>query len=247
MVRSILGEQIDIHTGGPEHIAVHHNNEIAQSEAATGKRPFARFWLHRAWIQFESGKMAKSEGNVVYLSDVIARGFDPLVYRYWLLTAHYRTPANFTWKALEGARNALQNLLKRKKELGSGSGTTPVKYRKRFHERVNDDLDTPGALAVMWEMLKDATLKSEDVRAGLLDMDMVFGLGLGEEREFTGITVAEEVPLFDLPSDVRALMEEREKARVTKNWQKADTLRAQIESAGFTVKDSDSSTRIFKK
>src|SRR3989338_8901866 len=111
MIRSTLGEQIDIHTGGIEHISIHHNNEIAQSESATGKKPFSRFWLHRAHIQLEGAKIAKSEGNVVYLADVLERGFHPLALRYLFLGAHYRTPSNFTWEALAAAQTAYGKLL----------------------------------------------------------------------------------------------------------------------------------------
>ncbi|OGG45539.1 cysteine--tRNA ligase [Candidatus Kaiserbacteria bacterium RIFCSPHIGHO2_01_FULL_50_13] len=249
MIRSILGEKIDIHTGGPEHIAVHHNNEIAQSEAVTGKRPFARFWLHRAWIQLENAKIAKSEGSVIYLSDIVSRGLDPLVYRYWLLTAHYRTPANFTWEALEAAQNALQHLVRALKTQKTDThGAPPVAYTKRFHERINDDLDTPGALAVMWEMVKDTTLKVEDVLAGLYDMDRVLGLGLkNADKTFASSMLAEEITLTELPENVRKLVAEREGARAIKNWQKADDLRAQIEAAGYSIKDTDTSPQIFKK
>ena len=248
MIRAILGERIDIHTGGPEHVAVHHNNEIAQSEAVTGKSPFVRFWLHRAWIQLGGAKLAKSEGNVVYLSTIVERGFDPLVYRYWLLGAKYRTPANFSWEALLAAKNAFQNLLQRKRELGEVDGEAPASYLTRFHERINDDLDTPGALGVMWDMLKDTTLKSEHVAAGLQKMDAVFGLALYEEnRKVAGIHLDEEMPVSALPLEIQKDVAEREEARKNKDWKRADEAGARIKKAGYIIKDGPTGPRLFKK
>ncbi len=239
MINACLGKQIDIHTGGIEHIPVHHNNEIAQSESATGKKPFVRFWMHRALLQFAGGKMAKSEGNVVYLSNIAERGFDPLSFRYLLLGAHYRTPANFTWEALEAAQNAYQNLLQRMKDLRRpGMGVIPQTYRTRFLERINDDLDTPGALATLWEMVKDQTLAPEDIAAGAIDFDRVLGLRLGESiQRLIGITLRETIALQDAPIEIRTLVAERENARKEKDWGRADELRAQISAEGYAVED----------
>src|SRR3989344_4405713 len=157
MIRSTLGEQIDIHTGGIEHIQVHHNNEIAQSEAVTGRYPLSRFWMHRAHIQIEGAKIAKSEGNTVYLSGIVERGFHPLALRYLFLTSHYRSTTNFSWKALEGAQTSFLRLRSLADSLPKG-GVPPESYRARAHQRINDDLDISGALAVIWEMIKDKTL-----------------------------------------------------------------------------------------
>lgn len=250
MVRAILGEQIDIHTGGIEHIPVHHNNEIAQSEASSGKKPFSRFWLHRAHLQLEGGKMAKSEGNVVYLSDIIEKGFAPMAFRYLLLGAHYRQPSNFTWEALEAAQSAFLRLRKLVDTLPEG-GNVPADYKNRFSERVFDDVDTAGALAVLWEMTKDKDLAEKNLRAGILDFDRVFGLGLDEEdtdartrweKEF-GV----EVSSADVPANIQDLLAKREAARAEKKWADADEFRSQIEHAGYVIEDTEDGPRVVKK
>jgi cysteinyl-tRNA synthetase len=235
MIRSILGEQIDIHTGGPEHVAIHHNNEIAQSEAASGKSPFARYWLHRAHIQLEGHKIAKSLGNTVYLKDVIDRGFDPLALRYWFLTAHYRSHANFTWEALGGAATALRRLHQTFSAIADTNGAIPRLWQSKFHERINDDLDTPGAIAVMWEMLKDEKVAPADKKATLLDFDRVLGIGLVGHSGATAISI---------PGDVQKLVEEREVARKEKKWKRADELRAKIKAKGFEIEDAKNGARL---
>lgn len=178
LVIKLLGEQIDIHTGGIEHIPVHHNNEVAQSEAVTGKEPFANYWLHRAHLQISGEKIAKSEGNVVYLSQIIERGFSPLAFRYFLLLSHYRTPTNFTWEALEAAQNALKRLKGLVSGLIMGEGSPDPAYKAKFIEKLENDLNTPQALAVVWALVKDKEIKPEDKLATLLDFDNVLGLDL---------------------------------------------------------------------
>src|SRR3989344_1393757 len=179
MIIKILGEQIDIHTGGIEHIPVHHNNEIAQSEAVTGKDPFSQFWLHRAHLQISGEKIAKSEGNVVYLSEIINKGFSPLAYRYFLFLAHYRTPVNFSWEALEAASNALQRLYKIVDAWRpQAGGTIDESYKAKFREKLDNDLNTPQAVAVVWGLVKDSQVSPEDKLATIRDFDKVLGLGL---------------------------------------------------------------------
>ncbi|MBI4087915.1 cysteine--tRNA ligase [Candidatus Kaiserbacteria bacterium] len=251
MIRATLGQQIDIHTGGVEHIAVHHNNEIAQSESATGKKPLSRFWMHRAHIRFEGGKMAKSEGNVIYLSDIVERGFHPLALRYLFLTAHYRTPSSFSWEALEAAQKAFSKLVALRLSLKDAkSGTTPREWRKKFLARINDDLDTPGALALLWGMTKDKHLAPGDLLAGLLDFDAIFGLGLDEPNE-TGMKLAqadmrEAIPVETLPETIRAFVREREEARKKKDWTRADELRVLIESEGYAIKDMPEGSHLYR-
>ncbi len=252
MIRATLGTQIDIHTGGIEHIPVHHNNEIAQSESATGKRPLARFWLHRAHLQLEGAKIAKSEGNVVYLSDLIERGYHPLALRYLLLGAHYRTNSNFTWEALGAAQTALSKLLAlRLSHKDTTAGAVSQHWQKPFMQRINDDLDTAGALAVLWDMTKDASLSPSVFLATLFDMDKVLGLRLEEPddaaKKLASTEMREEVAVGALPDDIQAFLKERDLARAEKNWQRADELRAQIEAAGYTVEDTGSSSRILKQ
>ena len=250
MIRSILGEQIDIHTGGIEHIPVHHNNEIAQSEAATGKKPFSRFWLHRAHLQLEGAKIAKSDGNTIYLSDIIEKGFHPMAFRYLLLGAHYRSPSNFTWDALQASQSAFLRLRNLIDTLPEGD-TVPVDYKNRFQERINDDLDTPGALAVLWEMVKDNDLAEKNLRAGILDFDRVLGLGLGTpdeqanemcEKEFGSV-----MQMSDVPDDIKILLSEREAARAEKKWDVADVARTKIENAGYVIEDTTDGPRVVKK
>lgn len=238
MARSILGEEIDIHTGGIEHIPVHHNNEIAQSEATTGKK-FSRFWLHRAHIKIDGAKIAKSEGNTIFLKDVVERGYHPAALRYLFLGAHYRTPANFTWEALEAASTALIRLTAFVHET-SVSDNPPEEYRVRFLERMNDDLDTPGAVAVLWEMVKDATLSPSAIRGGLIEADRILGLGL------SNISRPEEKVIMPqkLPKDLKTLFKEREAARKEKNWKRADELRELFTSRKYKLIDSDTGTTI---
>lgn len=247
MIHALLGEPIDIHTGGIEHVPVHHNNEIAQSEAGFGTT-LSRFWLHRAHIQIEGSKIAKSVGNVLYLSDIRDKGYDPLVLRYLFLTAHYRFPSNFSWEAVLNARNALRNLKQRLQDLGKpGSAVFPEKYKKRFVERINDDVDTPGALAVVWDMVRDTTLSSEEIVAGVLDADRVLGLDLAHtKRDVMGITLREVVHIDNMPEDMRALVYEREEARQKKDWARADALRDELATQGFELKDSAEGLTIFR-
>ena len=250
MIRTILGERIDIHTGGIEHIAIHHNNEIAQSETATGKRPFVRFWMHRAHIQFEGGKMAKSEGNIVYLSDILERGYHPLSVRYLFMGAHYRTPANFMWEALDAAQTSFLKL-RRLVDAEKGSGEVVPEWQKKLHERFNDDLDTPGALGILWEMVKDRGLSGADIRAGILEADKIFGLSL-EKPDPLATTLYQKtfgvpVDIKDLPERVRTLIDAREAARKEKNWQHADSLRKDLQKMGYSIEDTSEGPRLFKK
>ncbi len=177
MIRALLGDEIDIHTGGIEHIPVHHNNEIAQSESVTGKT-LARFWLHRAHLQISGEKIAKSEGNIVYLSHIIEKGFSPLAFRYFLLNSTYRTPTNFTWEGLEASSNALKKLKDTMSKIYSDKGKVDAGYKAQFIEKLENDLNTPQALAVLWTLVKDGGVSPEDKYATLLDFDKVLGLEL---------------------------------------------------------------------
>lgn len=251
MIRGVLGAQIDIHTGGIEHIAVHHNNEIAQSECATGKRPLARFWLHRAHLQLEGAKIAKSEGNVIYLADIVERGFHPLALRYLLLTSHYRTSANFTWEALGAAQTAYGKLLALRLSCETPAPAPSPAWIARFRERMHEDLDTPGALAALWEMTKDETLAPGVLLATLLEFDKVLGLGLSEpDAAATALAAAhdrEYLALESLPQEVQALISERGEARQKKEYTLADSLRFKIEEAGYGLEDGEHGPRVFRR
>jgi cysteinyl-tRNA synthetase len=253
MINSTLGKQIDIHTGGIEHIPVHHNNEIAQSEAATGKHPLSRFWMHRAHLQLEGSKFAKSEDRVVYLSEILERGFHPMALRYLFLGAHYRTSSNFSWEALEASQNAFLKLRRYADSLqDTAMGIPPIEYQKRWQERLNDDLDTPGALAVLWEMLRDEKqLTPEDLKAGILDIDRALGLGLDKDdpkasalwSKLFGVLVDSDA----IPERVNDLLVAREAARNERDWQRADALRKEIESLGYTIEDGADGANLFRR
>ena len=251
MARVCLGEQIDIHTGGIEHIAIHHNNEIAQSEAATGKKPFSRFWIHRAHLQMEGNKLAKSTGNVAYLSDIIERGYHPMAFRYLVLGAHYRSNSNFTWDALEAAQSALVRLVAFYLEHHTDEeADVPAKWQYDFDHRMNDDLDTPGAFATVWAMIKDDSYTLAEKCAALRTVDAVTGLTITSPDEVLEALakkeIRTEIPIGQLPDTVRSLVTERETARGDKNWTRSDELRADIIKQGYLLEDKKDGVKIFK-
>ena len=233
MAMKELGPTLDLHTGGSDLIFPHHTNEIAQSESATGK-PFVHYWIHGGFMNVSDEKMAKSKKNFLKLADLLEQAVSPLGFRYWLLTAHYRVPINFTVEAVKAAQTALIRLMQFVSTAPEG-GAVNVPYQKRFKEIVNDDFDMPRATALVWELLKDASLNNADKRATLLDFDRVFGLKLG-----TVPRMEEEA----IPEEVRALAEAREEARRGKDWKKADALRAEIGARGFAVKDTDTGFKL---
>jgi cysteinyl-tRNA synthetase len=228
MSMKYLGETIDIHTGGIDHIPIHHTNEMAQSEAATGK-PFVRYWFHNAFLLVEGKKMSKSKGNFFRRQDVLDRGFELLDLRYLFLTAHYRSEMNFTWEALEGARVALgklrQEVLAWKEENKEG-GEQSQAYLDKFTKAVASDLDIPKAMVVLWRLVKDAKLSPADKLATLLKFDLVMGLGLGG------------VEPIRIPDEVQGMLEKRENFRKQGKWQEADKVRAKIEKRGFLIEDT---------
>lgn len=229
-----LGEQFDLHTGGIDHIPVHHTNEIAQSESATGKKPFVKYWMHHEHIDIGGAKMAKSDDNFTKLGTVIEKGISPLTYRLWLLMGHYRTKMNFNWDALEGTETALKRLYALYKELGSDVGVVHPEYKNKFFEHISDDLDTPGAIALMWELTKNETISPADKKATINDFDKVLGLGL------------EALVADIIPSHVQDLVDEREEARLSKNFVLSDELRTKINELGFEVKDSEGGQKVSK-
>mgnify|MGYP001569686537 CR=1 FL=1 len=180
-----LGEQIDIHTGGEDHLSIHHPNEIAQSEGATGKVPFSKFWLHCAFLMVDGTKMSKSLGNYYTIQDVLNKGVDPIALRYLYLGAHYKKPMNFTWQELESASKGLKRLQSLVISLQSSARTTLSReknekvneYRNKFNKAINDDLNTSKAMAVMFEMLK-SNIPSEDKYDLAISFDEVLGLNL---------------------------------------------------------------------
>lgn len=251
MIRATLGEQIDIHTGGIEHIPIHHNNEIAQSEAATGKRPLSRFWLHRAHIQIDGGKIAKSKGKAIYLADVVEKGFHPIALRYLFLGAHYRTSMNFTWDSLTAAQNAYARLVATRLSLTTEPGEIAESYRARFNERINDDLDTAGAIAVLWEMLKDDTLSDASRLTTLLDFDRVLGLNLAiPDSQALTLAKAESKDYLkpeEYSEQITDILKRRDEARAEKKWTTADALRDELDVLGLGVEDAQSGAKVYRK
>ncbi len=239
MSRALLGVQIDIHTGGIEHISVHHNNEIAQSECSSGVSPFVKYWLHAGHLKVDGEKMSKSLGNVLYLSDLQEKSFDALDFRYLLLGAHYKSELNFTWEALESAKRSRHKIL-RFVEAVPEIGEPNQKYKESFISNINDDLNTAKALASLWVMLKDNSIRDTDKLAALLDFDKVLAIGVREYYEKSKNTSS------FVPRDVKKLAEERQKARSEKNWQEADMLREKILKSGYKVIDKKDGFRLEK-
>ena len=226
-----LGQPFDIHCGGIDNLPIHHENEIAQTEAATNQ-PLAHYWVHGEFLLINSGRMGKSEGNAYTVGDLIAKKFDPLAFRYLCLGTHYRQKLNFTWEGLEGASQALKKLQ---------STTRRIKYHvsrielntqypilNTFTLALEDDLNTPQALAIMWDMLK-SDLSDEEKGGTLVKMDEVLGLGLAS-------IIGQAI---EVPPNIMKLAEERSRARGAKDWKKSDELREQIEAAVWRIEDKN--------
>ncbi len=231
-----LGEEIDIHTGGVDNIFPHHENEIAQSEGATGKQ-FVKYWMHNEWVLVDQKKMAKSEKNFYTLRDLIDRNVDPVAYRFWLLMANYRTRVNFVWDALGGAETALKRLHSLYLGLGEKIGKPDKEYQKKFKDFVQDDLDTPRGLTVLWDVLKNEDISNADKKATILDFDKVLGLG------FENLKAAEEIVV---PEEIKKLVAARSEARKNKDFKKSDDLRKEINNLGYEVKDTAEGQKVSK-
>ena len=233
MAQEYLGDFFDIHCGGEDHIPVHHTNEIAQTEARVGTR-LANFWMHGYFLLLNDAKMAKSAGEFLRLESLIARGYDPLVYRYLCLTAHYRTQMSFSWEAMDAAATALDRMRNGVFALPSDPNAAPdAAYLDRFTAEVNDDLNVPRALAVAWEVLR-GDLAPAVKRATLLRFDEVLGLRLAQWQP------AQD----DVPPDVAAIAEARAAARTAKRWADADRLRAELAGLGWEMEDQPAGYRL---
>ncbi len=238
MAMNTLGDTVDIHCGGIDHVAVHHTNEIAQSEAATEKQ-FVRYWLHGEFLTIAQNKMAKSGGNFLTLENIKTKGINPLAYRYLCLGAHYRSPLSFSWESLTAAQEGLNNLYDKMAELQkplipmrlSKEPESAGVYRQKFLSVINDDLNTAQGLAVVWEVIK-SNLDDASKRDLLIWFDEVLGLRLSDIKTIT------------IPTKVNKLVKDREKARVEQEWTKADNLRREIEKFGFKVEDSDTGPQV---
>ncbi len=238
MSSKYLGERFDIHTGGIDHIPIHHTNEIAQSEAAFGHE-WVNYWLHSEFLVIGEGeKMSKSLGNFITLQTLIDKGYDPAEYRYYLLGAHYKKQLAFTLEALDGAKSAMKKLATKIGELKESEA--PVSepnslLLNEFHEAINDDLNTPRALAVLWKVVDSEDLRPGEKLSLIDEFDRVLALGLSE--------IETEV----IPKEVSELANQRDQARRDKDWKKADELRELISEKGYEVLDERDGYKIRKK
>ena len=246
MAMATLGKQIDIHTGGEDLLPTHHNAEIAQSEAVTGKQ-YVKYWLHSAFITIDNTKISKSLGNSITLRHLTDRGFSADDYRYWLLTSHYRTPINFSWDALKAAKQALFRLKRHMYEDYKRKVAIPDQsYLDTFYDHLANDLDTASAIAVLWEVVKDSTLNDKTKAGTLVAMDEVLQIGLSEPQT-EGVRQLGVVSVSDLPAEVQALIDEREAARIARNWAEADKLREALKIKGYLVEDSQNGPKVTKQ
>ncbi|MFA6077663.1 MAG: cysteine--tRNA ligase [Candidatus Paceibacterota bacterium] len=238
MSMKYLGNHFDIHTGGVDHISVHHTNEIAQSEAATGEH-LANYWMHSAFLSIDGQKMSKSIGNFTTLTDIEKSGISPLAFRYFLLGTNYRMPLNFTWSALSGAEKALLGIY-REASLFPKGGTVDEDFSSRFKDVINNDFNTPQALALIFELLR-SPLPPETKFATLLEFDKVLGLDIENSQVVTTI------PDEEVPIPVKNLIDEREIARAKKDFERSDLIRTEIAKLGYLVDDSAEGPKVTKK
>ncbi len=242
MSAKYLGTLFDIHCGGEDHIAVHHTNEIAQTEAAYGTR-LANYWLHGFFLQLGEEKMAKSSGEFLQLRLLVDKGYDPLAYRYFCLGGHYRTQLKFSWESLTAAQKALENLRAEvgRLVLAAGGGEEPegpaaAAWREKFKAAVNDDLNMPQALAVLWDLLKDDAATAGDRLSLVREFDAVLGLRLIDLPSGN-----------EIPPALAALLERRKQARAGKQWAESDRLRDEMAAHGYIVEDGPGGQRLRKK
>lgn len=247
MSMKFLSEQLDIHCGGVDHINVHHTNEIAQSEAATGKK-FFNYWMHGAFLNIAGGKkMAKSEENFLTLENAfVKKGIGPLVFRYACLQTHYRKPMEYSEEAMKNTQEGLKKLFGRinfltwyKKYEDLIKEDINLEYKNKFIQAVNNDLDMPGALAVLNDFISFSKNSDKGVISTIIDFDKVIGLGIEK--------IVREAADIKLPLNIQELKQEREKARDEKNFEESDRLRKEIESMGYVVEDTKEGMRVFKK
>lgn len=240
MGQKYLGEQFDIHTGGIDLIPTHHENEIAQSKGRCGKIP-ANYWMHGEYLLIDGGKMSKSLGNVYLMKDFIKRGYDPLVYRLFSYSCHYKNKLNFTWEGIEATSKSLERLKNGYQSHLGGKDEVEDKVVKeleeRFHQAINDDLNMPTAMSVVWEVVKQEK-KSPKLAELLLKFDTVLGLKIQE-------------PIYkqqeEIPQEIIDLLEQRKQARMNKDWAKSDELRDLIQNKGYEIKDTKEGTEVKKK
>ena len=237
MAMKYLGENLDIHCGGVDHVAVHHENEIAQSEGNIGHK-WCNCWMHGEFLQMKDQKMSKSKGNFITLDTLVEKGYLPEHYRYLCLTSHYRSSLIFSYDNLDASATTYRNLLSKYKEFSSSnnnsdehSNTLHNNYIAQFNSYMFDDLKTPQALAVVWAVIKDKEMTSSDKFKFLNNIDDLLGLGLAKNL---ALSTEENI---EIPSEIMTLVEERKQARANKNWAESDRIRDLIISKGYAIKD----------
>jgi len=228
-----LGDTIDLHLGGEDLKMIHHQNEIAQSECATGTQ-YVRYWLHGAFLRVDGGRMGKSLGNAYTVADIESKGYDPLALRYFYMTAHYRTKLNFTWEALTAAQAALKKLYTIVGGYKEANGSVDASYLDKFEECLDDDINMPKAIAIVWDLLKSEMPEASKI-ATLLQMDTVLGL---EIENYVG---------FEVPQRVLDLAKVRQEYRKSGIWDKADLVRKEMASLGFIIEDKGNDYKIKRK
>ena len=237
MSRKYLGELFDIHTGGIDHIPIHHENEIAQSKGYSGHIP-ANWWMHCEFLLVDGGKMSKSLNNIYTLEDLKNKGFSPLDYKMFTFTSHYRNKLNFTWESLESAKTALFRLKDGYQKHAEGSedvdDSVINEYETKFHEAINDDLNMPQAMSVVWDVIKNP-IKSKKFAELLRKFDQVLGVKIDEKEE------------IELPKEIEDIIEERKQARTDKDWNKSDELRDKLFDLGYVVKDTKNGMEVTLK
>jgi len=253
MSMKYLGEQFDIHTGGIDHIQIHHTNEIAQTEGATGKK-WVNYWLHNEFLVMDKGKMSKSSGNFLTLQYVIDQGYEALDYRFFLLGAHYRSQLTFSWESMDGARNARKSLIKQVAKIISNAGGTipdtsasipansPAQaYLDRFRTACEQDLNTPRALSELQGLVRDAETAPSEALAALAVMDSVLGLDLAASAQRLAES-QKEGEAGERDPRIDALVSERAEAKKAKNFARADEIRNQLKAEGVILEDSPAGT-----
>ena len=239
MGRKYLGENFDIHTGGVDHIPIHHENEIAQCKGAFGHNP-ANFWMHCEFLLVDGGKMSKSLGNIYTLDELQEHGIEPLAYKLFCFSSHYRNKLNFTFEGAKASQVSLNRL--RQGFTSHKNGTEDVsddiiqEYEERFHKAINDDLNMPAAMGVVWEVIR-SDVKSPKLAELLLKFDTVLGLKIDQ---------ASKEEKIELPKEIIKLIEQRNIAREIKNWEESDKIRDELQAKGYNVKDTKEGTQVSK-
>lgn len=240
MGNKYLGDKFDIHTGGVDHVPIHHENEIAQSRGAIGKNP-ANYWMHVEFLQVDGGKMSKSLGNNYTVADLKEKGYSPLAYRYFTYTSHYRNKLNFTWDGLDASQKALDRLKDAYEiHLNGADDINDAeinKYMDRFKDSVNDDLNFPAALAVVWDVARLST-KTPKIAKLLLEFDKVLSLDIDKKE------IKKES--LDIPEEIAELLEKRKEARANKDYKASDEIRDKLKEMGYAVIDSKEGQKLEK-